>query len=75
MIIRRWGVEAYDTRMEDPQPTVRVPRRFWTLAGATEYAARRIDMDRRGGRRTPVAFRPVRVRDYLAAVRKSWGYH
>ena len=66
MILRRWGVEIYDIRRKDPQPTIMVGGRFWTRTGATEYAADRIK-----GRRMPsnYGFRPVKVADWLKMIR------
>lgn len=73
MRLCRWGVEIYDIRKQDPQPTIMLSRRFWTRWWATDYACELIKDRSVRQIRAYHAFRPVKVKDYLAAVKKSWG--
>lgn len=71
MRLRRWGVEVFELQNPGPEGgTILLRPRFWTWLGAADHAAERIKCRDRGsiGR---YSYRPVLVRSYLAAVKKS----
>lgn len=71
MRLKRWGVEIYDL-CPGQTGTLLLGRRFWTRWWATDYAAQCIK-DRGPYASRNYSYRPVLVKDYLAAVKKSWG--